>query len=466
MSDRPSYIANTKPNAPENRAPWYKNTAPAYAGILLWFVFWTMVSSNNLVNGLAVPIAAIITGALVCHFFFYLSAGMFGMKTGLPLAVIGSSIFGEKGGILMPGLLMGVLQFGWVAVNCIGASAVAPHFGIPAWAFIVVWGGLATFIGLKGIKYVAGISTYLPLVPLAVLLVLLATTACNVGKFDPKVLTDPASVLQGMQVVAAPAADNASIFMAIVGAFVAFFATAGAAGVDFGTGSRNAKDVQMGGLVGVAGMMIFTAVIAVLAIAGAFADPETAKRIAESVAKAAAEKGQADTGFNGVTAVSILGALFGEQWGKWIFVALALAAFPSACFSSLIAANSFKTMLPKINSSVSVAVGGLAAILLAVFLQSQANAIINVLNIIGVSFGPICGAIFVEYFLCKGEWSGPRKGLNPAGWLAWAVGFGVGILPNFGVCEIPMTPVVTFAIGAVVYFVAMILGLKSANVEK
>ena len=77
----PSYIANAKPNPQKNRAPWFKNTAPAYAGILLWFVFWTMVSSNNLVNGLLVPIAAVITGALVCHFFFYLSAGMFGMKT-------------------------------------------------------------------------------------------------------------------------------------------------------------------------------------------------------------------------------------------------------------------------------------------------------------------------------------------------------------------------------------------------
>ena len=72
----------------------------------------------------------------------------------------------------------------------------------------------------------------------------------------------------------------------------------------------------------------------------------------------------------------------------------------------------------------------------------------------------------MEYFLCRGEWSGPRKGLNPEGWLAWAIGFGVGILPNFGVCEIPMTPVVTFAIGAVVYFVVMIAGLKSENVEK
>lgn len=123
-------------------------------------------------------------------------------------------------------------------------------------------------------------------------------------------------------------------------------------------------------------------------------------------------------------------------------------------------------MLPKINSTLSVTVGGAAAIILAISLQSEAGAIANVLNIIGVSFGPICGAIFVEYFLCKGQWCGPRKGFNPAGWLAWAIGFAVGILPNFGICQIPMTPVVTFAIGAVVYLVAMLAGLKTDTIQK
>ena len=445
-NQRPSYIANAQPNPQENRAPWFKNTAPAYAGILLWFVFWTMINSNSLVNGIWVPIAAVVVGALVCHIFFYLAPGMFGMKTGLPLAVIGSSIFGEKGGIIMPGLLMGILQFGWVAVNCIGASLVAPEIGVPAWLFILIWGGLATFIGLKGIKYVAGISTYLPLVPLAALLILLCFTAGHVSSFDPEMLTKiPAN--------GAPEAGNSAIFMGIVGAFVAFFATAGAAGVDFGTGSRNAKDVHLGGLVGIAFMMIFTCVAAIIIIAGAYGNTEVAKEVI------------ATKGVAGVSATDVMKALLGESFGKWLFVALVLAAFPSACFSSLIAANSFKAMLPKINSTVSVSLGGAAAVALAITMQSNAGAIASVLNIIGVSFGPICGAIFIEYFLCGGEWSGPRKGFNPAGWLAWAIGFGVGILPNFGVCEIPMTPVFTFAIGAVVYLVAMKAGLKSENVK-
>ena len=40
---------------------------------------------------------------------------------------------------------------------------------------------------------------------------------------------------------------------------VGFFATAGAAGVDFGMNSRDKKDVQMGGLVGIALAIIVTA---------------------------------------------------------------------------------------------------------------------------------------------------------------------------------------------------------------
>ena len=57
-------------------------------------------------------------------FLFYLVPGLLGMKTGYPLYVVGSSTYGTVGGFLMPGLLMGLLQFGWLAVN----SAVSTSF--------------------------------------------------------------------------------------------------------------------------------------------------------------------------------------------------------------------------------------------------------------------------------------------------------------------------------------------------
>ena len=44
----------------------------------------------------------------------------------------------------------------------------------------------------------------------------------------------------------------------------------------------------------------------------------------------------------------------GEQVAKMFWLLLAIAAFPPACFSSLIAANSFKNTLPKVNPFISV----------------------------------------------------------------------------------------------------------------
>ena len=170
----PDYIASATPNPPSNRAPWFKNTAPTYAGIFLWFVFWDSMSANGLSSGgLMADLAGILLGGLICHFLFYLVPGLLGMKTGLPLYVVGTSTFGAIGGLLMPGFLMGLLQFGWLGVNTYGSArcsgqrlqrAVALHT-----TSCIVWALGAAFVGLKGIQYVAKIATFLPLIPLFVL---------------------------------------------------------------------------------------------------------------------------------------------------------------------------------------------------------------------------------------------------------------------------------------------------------
>ncbi len=43
MSSLPSYVAAAKPVPAASRAAWYKNVAPTYAGIMLWFVFWEFI---------------------------------------------------------------------------------------------------------------------------------------------------------------------------------------------------------------------------------------------------------------------------------------------------------------------------------------------------------------------------------------------------------------------------------------
>ncbi len=456
----PAYITSATPNPPEKRAPWYTNTAPTYAGIFLWFVFWQgAVNAPNaggmLSQGVGWALVSLVLAALVCHFLFYLVPGLLGMKTGLPLYIVGTSTFGAQGGFLMPGFLMGVLQFGWVGVNVFFSSTLLAsclglaQIDVPPWIIMVVWGVLAAFVGLKGIQYVAKVATYLPLIPLAILLILLAKTAGTIGDFDPQQFIVQHQSLSHD----APAALSMCGVLAFMMTYVVgFFATAGAAGVDFGTNSRDKKDVQMGGLVGVALAIIVTAGISLLVVAGTYGSPEFNK------AAVAAAPHTTPPSLIILQTPDLITVLRHRSAGVMMFL-LALSAFPAACFSAFIAANSFKTTLPKVNPFISVGIGTAVSIFLAV--TGLAGKAIIVFQIIGASFGPICGAMMVDYLLAGGAWPGPRAGFNPAGWLAWLAGFVVGILPILKIYPVPAAPVAAFIVGAVVYFVCAKLGLES-----
>lgn len=433
----PSYITSAKPNPASNRGPWYKNTAPTYAGIFLWFVFWDSMSANGLsVGGLGATLLGIVLGGVICHFLFYLVPGLLGMKTGLPLYVVGTSTFGAVGGLIMPGFLMGALQFGWLGVNTFGsADALAKGFHAPGLyvPLCIIWAVGAAFVGLKGIQYVAKVATYLPLIPLVVLIVGLVMFAGSAGSYTPP----PAAASGG----------GLKAMLIMIGAIVGFFATAGAAGVDICSNNRDKRDVSMGGVVGIIIAIVFTAGISVIAVAGARAS------------------GVIDPSISNMTLA--LEKKLSPGLFAMVMIGLTLASFPGACFSSFIAANSFKTVMPKVNPFISVGIGAVISIILAV--TGAAGKLPSVFGLIGASFGPICGAMMVDYLLAGGKWSGPRAGFNPAGWIAWALGFLVGILPNSLLpasmqVNVPCAPVAAFVVGAVVYFVCCKVGMVTALV--
>jgi len=450
----PGYITSATPNPKDKRAPWYKNTAPTYAGIFLWFVFWQGASTTQagflggtLAQGVGVALLGLVLSAVICHFLFYLVPGLFGMKTGLPLYIVGTSTFGAQGGFLMPGFLMGVLQFGWLGVNVYFSSlALSAMIPIKAEIIMVVWGILAAFVGLKGIQYVAKVATYLPLIPLITLIWLFAKTAGSLSSFDPSHLV---AAQQALAPTAPPMLDSIGVIAAVLTYVVGFFATAGAAGVDFGLNSRDKNDVSMGGLLGIALAILITAGLSILVVAGVYGSTEMS---AKAVALGTEKKGFILDSFN------LIPVVLGQDTGKWVMFLLAVAAFPPACFSSFIAANSFKTTLPQVNPFISVGIGAAVSIILGV--TGWAGKVIPVFVIIGASFGPICGAMMVDYLLSGGKWTGPRAGFNPAGWIAWAAGFVVGILPNLGV-NVPAAPVLAFVVGAVLYFLCAKMGMLS-----
>jgi cytosine permease len=84
-------------------------------------------------------------------------------------------------------------------------------------------------------------------------------------------------------------------------------------------------------------------------------------------------------------------------------------------------------MIPGVPRVASTMAGAAVGIVLAV--TGVAANLIPFFNIVGASFGPICGAMAADYLLSGRRWAGPRAGINFAGYVAWAVGFVVGILP-------------------------------------
>ena len=120
----------------------------------------------------------------------------------------------------------------------------------------VLWAAGAAFVGLKGIQYVAKVATYLPIIPLLVLLIGLVLFGGSALSYTNSAAQEAAGgTLGGL--------------LAMVGAIVGFFATAGAAGVDFGMNSVDEKDVEKGGWVGIIAAIILTAGISVIVVAGA-----------------------------------------------------------------------------------------------------------------------------------------------------------------------------------------------------
>src|SRR3954451_18204654 len=426
----PDYISKAVPNPPSNRAPWYKNTAPTYAGVFLWVVFYREIAAGTLdMAGVGLSLLALLIAGLISYGLFYYIPGLLGMRTGYPLYVVGSSTFGTQGGYLMPGLLMGVLQVGWMSVNTFVATsfiltALGSQAGPGTFPFAVIaaiWALGLSYVGAKGIQYVGRFALYLNMVPLLMILIVFAKNGTAAGQYVPE---HPAPYLG---------------FTMMIQVVVGFFATAGAAGVDFGMASRDERDVRWGGLVGILLPVLIAGGFPLLSVAGAHA-------------------------LYGVKDYRLDSAI--AQTGSFAAIAFflfAVASIAPMCFSSFIAGNSLATMLPGVPRTTSTMVGSVIAAILAI--TGAAANLVNLFTIIGASFGPICGAMVADYWLSGKKWAGPREGVNIAGFGAGPCGFVIGILPFLPISEetklyLQPAAAYSFIAGFIVYVILAKAGLQ------
>jgi cytosine permease len=450
----PSYLSMAKPNPMENRAPWYKNTAPSYAGIFLSVPFMAGTVGALQYGSVWAGVVGLFIGALFCFILYYVP-GMLGLRTGMPLYVVGSSTFGTHGGILMPGLLMGVLQIGWHAVFTFSAasffmSAIGSEAGPNTtlfWVVCIVWGMALALVGAVGISILAKLSSWLPIFPL---LIIIIAGFANMGGLSQ--FSSSASVsIPGAAVVLIPVLGLGAF--AALQAAAGFFATAGAAGADFAMNSRDRKDVVLGGLFGITIAALVAGLFSILTIAGAMGkNPQIAVNAGMGTAKL-------DVFAAFISSIGEVGALSKVMY--WVFV---IACICPTGFCAFLAANSFSTMFPKLPRIGMTLAAGVVGVILAA--TGVAQNLVGFFLIIGASFGPIIGAMTADY-IRSGQWAGPRKGINWAGYISWGAGFIVGILgivPKIGF-SYGLETLMSFIVGFAAYLILAELGLEPETVK-
>ncbi|MCF7955432.1 MAG: cytosine permease [Phycisphaerae bacterium] len=441
----PDYIASAKPNPAGNRGPWHKNTAPAYAGIFLSVPFMAGMAGALVAGSITAAIIGLFMGAMFCLVIYYVPAKL-GMKTGMPLYVAASSTFGTHGGILIPGLLMGVVQIFWHAVFTTSAAGffmqainVDPAGNKTLyWVVCAVLGLLMAFVGAVGIGLLGKLSSFLPIFPLAAIAIAAIANSKGLGNFTTAVTPESGTL---------PVASVA--MFAALAATAGFFASAGVAGTDFGMNSRNEKDVALGGFVGVTVAAFVAGALAIIAIAGAAGrNPDVAKLVLD---------GDVFGAFFG--SINEIGAL--SKVSAWVFV---IACICPLGFCAFLAANAFSTMMPKIPRTPMTLVAGAVGVVLAA--TGIANNLVGFFLMVGAAFGPIAGVMLAD-FVRHGGWAGPRKGINWAGYIAWGIGLLMGLLGPItgGKLGYGLEPLVAMVVAAAAYFVLAAMGLEPESVE-
>lgn len=425
-SDVPRYVRCAVRVPHGNRVPWYKSTFPTYAGVFLWVGFYLKLAGPTLASAdVGVCLAGLLVAGLLCFGLYYYVPAMLGMQTGQPLYIVATSTFGVKGGYLIPGLLMGVLQIGWVAVIAsVAASFIMSGLGQTARVIfdiiVVAWLYSLGWIAVRGIHHVGQIAKFLNWVPLVMILIVVWANRSGISHYRVQHRDELAGFLNVLTIV------------------IGFFATAGAAGADFGMHNRDRRDVVLGGALGIVGGALIAGGLPILSVAGYIG------------------RG-AGSSYDFSAAIASVGVL-----APAMFFLFAAASMVPTCFSSFIAANSFSTMLPRIRRSIATFAAISVSAILAI--TGAADNLIGFFGIVGASFGPICGAMMADYLLAGRRWSGPRQGINWAGYAAWLLGFLTGIpehlpgLPATWVRADNPAGLYSFAVGFFTYLLLARLG--------
>ena len=177
-SNVPQFVSRSVPVPPDNRSPWYRSTFPTYFGIFLWVGFYLKVLAGPTLTFADVGVC--LAGLAVAG-----AASLRSTRTTCPpcsvcrqdnLSISWQHLHSESQEDSIPGLLMGALQIGWVAViTSISATFIMTGLGQTSptlfAAIVLVWLYSLGWVAVRGIHHINRVAKFMNWLPLEMVLI-------------------------------------------------------------------------------------------------------------------------------------------------------------------------------------------------------------------------------------------------------------------------------------------------------
>jgi len=460
MSNAPAVAGSVEPK------PWQTGLAPAYIGVFLWIAFSDQLGRRALpVGGLACAMLGALAAGPLGYLLLFRVPATWGFAAGKPLDSVAEATFGERGARLVPGLLLGlgqVLLFavavgyaaGLIFAGLVQGGLLDPRSlrpltiggaALPSPLFLATslfWALATALVSLRFTRWIAALMQYFPVFPAALLAVAMVGTMAGLRGFRPSGI-DPLS-----GVLLSDREGAISAFLLTFQWVFAFTAMVGVAGADWGMGSSSPRDVRVGGWLGVGLAPVVVAALALIAVAGhegtrmpvepsGFEPPRTygkrppAGSTLRDGPGPASEPGGPASDAGAAPPFTLRAAMaggFDRRLGAAMLVVFGLGSLAPACYASFGYGLRLSTLGPGISRIAWTLLATIAAWLLIVAGWSDRPG--TVFDLLGAGFAPVAGAMAADFALRRGRWPGPRRGYNPAGLAAWAIGAAVGAAPT------------------------------------
>jgi cytosine/uracil/thiamine/allantoin permease len=443
------------------RRPWTWGLGHHYISLFLSVIFLDRLAPSTLdVGGLGPSIVGAGIGGLLAFGLLFYAAAMRGVEARVSLPEVLAASFGERGARWLPGLLLGLANIVWLAVvldvaanygarGLTALGVVGPNdmadwtiAGLRIKAPVILvetlaWGLFAAFMATRLVRVVAAVNFTYPIFPGLALAFAFFYTLPGIGAATtvPRTMPEPGIDARIMAL------------LTMVQLVCGFFATSGLMGADWGKASREARDVRLGGLIGIALASTVFATLSLSIVAntvgprsGAAAPaptpteeppPNTAEARLAKLLGQGVRAGPAPA--HSTTADGTLGSALEVGLGAAagpVLMVFALGLLGPCTFAPYSAMRHLGALLPK----VAPAHLGLATVLLAWPLVAfgLVDRTEVVFSLMGAVFGPLAGVITADVVRHRQDLPSPRSGWDVWAVVAWAMGLVVGLLPYIG----------------------------------